>query len=76
MVGVKPLLDARDLQAEYSLNRRQAYALLDQIGVRITPRRLVVLRSRLEEHLGGGDVITHNGTGDGSRPPTDAASRA
>jgi hypothetical protein len=52
---VKVLLDAEDLQADpYDLSRHAAYSLLHEIGVRVTPRRLVVLRSRLEEHLAGG----------------------
>lgn len=50
---MKPLLDARDLQAEYALTRRQAYAVLAKVGVRISPRRLVVLRDRLERFLAG-----------------------
>jgi hypothetical protein len=70
------LLDAADLQDEYDLNRRQAYAVLHAVGIRITPRRLVVLRSRLEDYLGGGEAMRENGAGNGTRPPTDAASRA
>jgi hypothetical protein len=50
---VKVLLDARDLQAEYGLNRRQSYEVLHRIGVRITPGRLVVLRERLLAYLSG-----------------------
>ncbi len=73
---MKALLDAADLQQEpYQLSRHAAYSLLHQIGVRITPRRLVVLRNRLEEHLGG-EAMSHTGAGNGDRPPTDAASRA
>lgn len=49
----KPLLDARDLQTEFGLSRRQAYAVLGRIGCRVTPRRLVVLRERLERFLAG-----------------------
>jgi hypothetical protein len=55
--AAKPLLDAADIQSEYGTTRRQAYAVLHAVGVRITPRRLVVLRSRLEEHLGGGSRL-------------------
>ena len=50
---MKALLDARDLQADWGMNRRQAYAVLHAVGVRITPRRLVVLKSRLEAYLAG-----------------------
>lgn len=50
---MKPLLDARDLQAEFGLTRRQAYAVLAKVGVRITTRRVVVLRERLERFLAG-----------------------
>jgi hypothetical protein len=50
---VKVLLDARDLQADWGMNRRQAYAVLHTIGVRVTPRRLVVHRERLLAFLGG-----------------------
>lgn len=49
----RQLLDARGLQTEYGLNRRQAYVLLNAVGVRITPRRLVVLRERAIEFLSG-----------------------
>ena len=53
---MKVLLDAADLQREpYDLSRYAAYAVLHEVGVRITPRRLVVLRARLEEYLRGGD---------------------
>jgi hypothetical protein len=50
---VKVLLDARDLQAEFGMSRHAAYEVLHTIGVRITPRRLVVLRPRLEAYLAG-----------------------
>jgi len=73
---VKPVLDAVGIQSEYGLNRRQAYAVLHAIGIRVTPRRWVALRSAVESYLGGGDDFARNGAGDGSRPPTDAASRA
>ena len=54
----KQLLDATDLQSgPYELSRHAAYSLLHEIGVRVTPRRLVVLRSRLEQYLGGGDAV-------------------
>jgi hypothetical protein len=73
---MKPVvLDAVGIQDEYGLNRRQAYAVLHAIGVRITPRRLVALRSAVESYLGGDDFVG-NGAGNGNRPPTDAASRA
>jgi hypothetical protein len=74
---VKVLLDAADLQREpYGLSRHAAYALLREVGVRVTPRRLVVHRDSLEQFLRGGDAMAHNGAGNGNRPPTDAASRA
>jgi hypothetical protein len=74
---VKVLLDAADLQREpYKLSRHAAYSLLREIGVRVTPRRLVVLEARLLEHLGGGDRVDHNGAGNGDRPPTGVTSRA
>jgi len=73
---MKPVvLDAVGIQDEYGLNRRQAYAVLHAIGVRITPRRLVALRSAVESYLGGDDFVG-TGAGNGNRPPTDAASRA
>lgn len=64
------LLDARDLQIDYGLNRRQAYALLSAVGCRITPRRLVVLRERALEYLGGGDGHVGNGDGTKEQAPT------
>jgi hypothetical protein len=73
---MRPVLDAVDIQDEYGLNRRQAYAVLHAIGVRVTPRRWVALRSSVESYLGGGDAMSENGAGNGTRPPTDAASRA
>ena len=54
---MKVLLDAADLQREYQLSRHASYAVLRAVGVRITARRLVVLRSRLEQYLGGGDAM-------------------
>ena len=54
VVTDRQLLDAKDLQADpYGLSRYAAYELLHQIGVRVTPRRLVVLRERLLAFLGG-----------------------
>jgi hypothetical protein len=53
-VSDRPLLDAADLQREYGLSRHAAYELLHRLGVYVTERRVVVLRSRLEEHLAGG----------------------
>jgi hypothetical protein len=56
MAGI--LLSARDLMAPpYGLPRRTAYAVLRRIGVRISPRRLVVHRDRLEEYLRGGEAV-------------------
>ena len=57
--STRPLLDAKDLQAEYGLNRRQSYEVLHRVGVRIGQRRLVVLRERLVAFLGS----------DGTAPP-------
>ena len=49
---MKVLLDAADLQREpYELSRHAAYSLLHEIGVRVTPRRLVVHVDCLEQHL-------------------------
>jgi hypothetical protein len=73
---VKSLLDAAAIQDEYGTTRRQAYAVLHAVGVRITPRRLVVLRSRLEEYLGGGDRVDDTAPGMASGPRSDAAARA
>jgi hypothetical protein len=55
----KPVLDAAAIQAEYDLNRRQSYAVLRAVGLRISPRRLVALRSRVEDYLAGdrGEVV-------------------
>jgi hypothetical protein len=51
------LLDAKDLQGpEFGLSRQAAYRVLRTVGVRITERRLVVLRSQLEQFLRGGDL--------------------
>lgn len=67
---MKVLLDAADLQQEpYQLSRHAAYSLLHQIGVRITPRRLVVLRDRLEEHLGGGNIVEKESGGPQRKAP-------
>jgi hypothetical protein len=51
------LLDARDLQGpEWGLSRAAAYRVLGQIGVRVTPRRIVVLRERLESFLASEEI--------------------
>jgi hypothetical protein len=77
------LLDARDLQAPpWKLTKRQAYAVLETVGVRISARRLVALPEVVERFFRGepdtGEVMPtdDNGAGNGTRPPTDAASRA
>jgi hypothetical protein len=51
----KPVLDAKDLQTEYGMAVHMSYEVLRRIGVRITPRRLVVGRERLERYLNGED---------------------
>jgi hypothetical protein len=58
---VKRLLDAKAIQRDYGLNRRQSYAVLSAVGVRISPRRIVALTERVEEFLRGGEATTVNG---------------
>jgi len=53
----EPLVyDAKDLQAVLKVGRRRAYEIARQIGVRVSPRRIVVPRARVEEFLGNGAV--------------------
>lgn len=48
------LVDARDLQAPpWGLTKRQAYSVLEAVGVRISPRRLVALPERVEAFFRG-----------------------
>jgi hypothetical protein len=63
------LVDAKDLQRDWGLNRRQAYRVLASVGVRISERRIVALASRVEEFLGGGEATTVNGGVRGSNRP-------
>jgi hypothetical protein len=73
---VKPLLDAKDLQAEYGVSRHAAYELLHRLGVYVTERRVVVLRSRLEAHLGGGVAMADTPAGNGRGPHRSAPAEA
>lgn len=48
------LLDANDLQRPpWSLTKRQAYAVMKAVGVRISERRIVALPERVEEFFRG-----------------------
>jgi hypothetical protein len=67
------LLDARDLQhPPWSLTKRQAYRVLEAVGVRLSERRICALPERVEEFFRGGDAMPRNGTGveSGPRPVT------
>jgi tRNA U55 pseudouridine synthase TruB len=42
-----------ELQAALKIGRRRAYELAREVGVRISPRRIVIPRVRVEELLNG-----------------------
>jgi hypothetical protein len=50
-------VDANDLQRPpFGLNKRMAYAVLSAVGVRVTPRRLIASRARVERFIAGEEV--------------------
>ena len=71
---MKVLLDAGDLQREpYRLSRHGAYSVLHEIGVRPTPRRLVVHVDALEQFLRGGERVNGERHPDKEQAPGSAA---
>jgi hypothetical protein len=58
MMTERRLLDAKDLQGpEWGLSRPAAYRVLGEIGIRVSPRRIVVLREKLESFLAGEETV-------------------
>lgn len=53
----EPLVySVRELQTVLSVGRRRAYEIAREIGVRVSPRRIVVSKARVEEFLGNGNA--------------------
>ncbi len=57
----KPLVyTPKEIQAELRVGRHTAVRLARELGVRVSPRRLIIPRIRLEEWLRGGEAMKND----------------